>query len=61
MAFIEVRNLAVEFTRVTEDGREVAGKRAIDGIDLDIEKGSFVVSAEDASPPAIPIQHRHLL
>ena len=42
MAFIEVRNLAVEFTRVTEDGREVAGKRAIDGIDLDIEKGSFV-------------------
>ena len=42
MAFIEVRNLIVEFTRVTEDGSEVPGKRALDGIDLDIEKGSFV-------------------
>ncbi len=42
MAYIEVRNLVVEFTRITEDGKEVPGTRALDGVDLDIEKGSFV-------------------
>ena len=42
MAFIEIRDLTVEFTRIAEDGAEVPGTRAIDGISLDIEKGSFV-------------------
>lgn len=42
MAFIEVNELVVEFTRIDEDGREVPGKRALDGVSLDIEKGSFV-------------------
>ena len=42
MAFIEIRDLTVEYTRLDEEGREVPGTRAIDGIDLDIEKGSFV-------------------
>lgn len=42
MAFIEVRDLVVEFTRIAEDGSETAGNRAVDGIDLDVEKGSFV-------------------
>ena len=41
MSFIEVRDLVIEFTKIDESGREVAGKRAIDGISLDIEKGSF--------------------
>ena len=42
MAFIEIRDLVVQFTRISEDGSETAGKKAIDGIDLDVEKGSFV-------------------
>lgn len=42
MAFIEIRDLTIEFTRVAEDGTEVPGTRALDGISLDIEKGSFV-------------------
>ena len=42
MAFIEVRDLVVEFTQLTEDGIETAGKRAIKGISLDVQKGSFV-------------------
>lgn len=42
MAFIEIRDLTVEFTRIAEDGSEVPGTRAIDGISLDIEQGSFV-------------------
>ena len=41
MSFIEVRDLVIEFTKIDESGKEVAGKRAIDGISLDIEKGSF--------------------
>ena len=41
MSYIEVRDLVIEFTKIDESGREVAGKRAIDGISLDIEKGSF--------------------
>lgn len=42
MAFISVRNLIVQFMRVTQDGNEVPGARAIDGISFDIEEGSFV-------------------
>ncbi|MBQ6456841.1 MAG: energy-coupling factor transporter ATPase [Mogibacterium sp.] len=42
MAFIEVRDLVVEFTRITEEGVETAGKRAVDGVSLDVERGSFV-------------------
>ena len=42
MAFIEIRNLVVEFTRIEEDGTEVPGTQALKGVDLDIEKGSFV-------------------
>lgn len=42
MSFIEVRELTIEFTRIDESGNEVAGSQALKGIDLDIEKGSFV-------------------
>lgn len=42
MAFITIRDLTVEFMKVTEDGQEVPGTRAIDGISMDIEKGNFV-------------------
>ena len=42
MEFIEVKNLKIEFTKIDESGREVPGKTALDGISLDIEKGSFV-------------------
>ena len=42
MPFIEVRDLIVEFTRINEDGTEVRGNRAIDGISFSVEKGSFV-------------------
>ena len=42
MKFIEVKDLKIEFTRIDESGREVPGKTALDGISLDIEKGSFV-------------------
>jgi energy-coupling factor transporter ATPase len=42
MSFICVKDLVIEFTRIDENGSEVAGTRAIDGISLDIEKGSFV-------------------
>ena len=42
MKFIEVRDLTIEYTRIDENGREVPGKKALDGISLDIEKGSFV-------------------
>lgn len=42
MAFIEIRDLTVEFTRISDDGIELPAARAIDGITLDIEKGSFV-------------------
>ena len=45
MSFIEVRDLVLEFTKVDESGREVPGKRALDGISTDIEKGSFVCIA----------------
>ena len=42
MKFIEVKDLKIEFTKIDESGREVPGKVALDGISLDIEKGSFV-------------------
>lgn len=42
MSFIEVKDLKIQFMKVNEDGREVPGKTALDGISLEIEKGSFV-------------------
>ena len=42
MPFIEVRDLIVEFTRIAEDGTEVKGNRAIDGISFSVKKGTFV-------------------
>ena len=42
MAFIEIRNLIVEFTHISEDGTETAGKRALKGVSLDMDKGSFI-------------------
>lgn len=42
MAFIEIRGLVVQFMKVGDDGREIPGIRALRGIDLDIEAGSFV-------------------
>ena len=41
MAFIEVSNLIVQFMHVAEDGTEVPGKKAVNGVSFDIEKGSF--------------------
>ncbi|MBE6020065.1 MAG: energy-coupling factor transporter ATPase [Clostridiales bacterium] len=37
-----MRDLKIEFTKIDENGNEVPGKLALDGITLDIEKGSFV-------------------
>ena len=42
MKFIEVKDLTIEFTQIDENGMEVPGKKALKGISLDIEKGSFV-------------------
>ena len=42
MSFIEVKDLVIEFTKIDETGKEVPGKVAVDGVSLDIEKGSFV-------------------
>lgn len=42
MSFIEVKDLVIRFTKIDESGREVPGKTAVDGVSLDIEKGSFV-------------------
>lgn len=42
MAFIEIKNLIVDFKRVDDEGKEVFSTRALDKISLDIEKGSFV-------------------
>ena len=41
MKFIEIRDLKIEFTKIDDSGKEVPGKVALDGISLDIEKGSF--------------------
>lgn len=43
MSFIEVKDLVIEFTKIDESGNEVPGKKAVNGVSLDIEKGSFVV------------------
>ena len=45
MSFIEVRDLEIEFKRIDENGKEVPGKKALKGVSLDIEKGSFVAIA----------------
>ena len=42
MAYIEVRDLTIDFTKIDEDGRELEPKRAIDGISFNVEKGTFV-------------------
>jgi len=42
MGFIEIKDLKIEFTKIDESGNEVPGKVALDGVTLDIEKGSFV-------------------
>lgn len=43
MAFLSVKNLIIDFKRLDENGKEIAKKRAVDDVSLDIEKGSFVV------------------
>ena len=40
--FIEVRDLKIEFTKIDQNGNEVPGKKALNGVSFDIEKGSFV-------------------
>jgi len=42
MEFIEIRDLKIEFKKIDENGKEVAGKVALKDISLDIRKGSFV-------------------
>ncbi len=42
MSYIEIRNLTVQFMKINEDGSEVPGRKALEDISLDIEKGSFV-------------------
>ena len=42
MAFIEIRELTVQFMKINEDGSEVPGRKALDNVSLEIEKGSFV-------------------
>ncbi len=42
MSFIEVKDLVIEFTRIDDEGNEVPSKKAVDGVSLDIDKGSFV-------------------
>ena len=42
MKFIEIKDLKIEFTKIDDSGKEVPGKVALEDIDLDIEKGSFV-------------------
>ena len=45
MSYIVIRDLMIEFTKIDESGSEVAGTRALNGISLDIEKGSFTAIA----------------
>lgn len=45
MSYIVIRDLVIEFTKIDESGSEVAGTRALNGISLDIEKGSFTAIA----------------
>lgn len=42
MSFVSVQNLIVDFKRVDDEGQETLSTRALNGINLDIEKGSFV-------------------
>ena len=42
MSFIEVNNLVIEYTKYDESGKPSSSKRALDGVSLNIEKGSFV-------------------
>lgn len=42
MALISVRGLTVDFMKISEDGSEAPGNRAIDDVTFDIERGSFV-------------------
>lgn len=42
MAYISIKDLVVQFSKVTEDGLEVPGTKALKGISLDIDQGSFV-------------------
>ena len=42
MAFISVNNLILEFMKYDENGKPVTSKKALNGLSLDIEKGSFV-------------------
>lgn len=42
MAFISVKNLIVDFKNIDDEGHEIKSTRALDGVTLDIEKGSFV-------------------
>ena len=42
MAFLSVKNLIIDFKRLDENGKEIARKRALDNVSLDIDKGSFV-------------------
>ena len=42
MAYIEIRDLTIEFQKLDEDGRPLEPKRALRGVSFDVEKGSFV-------------------
>ena len=42
MTLLSLKNLIIDFRRLDENGKELARKRAIDDVSLDIEKGSFV-------------------
>ena len=42
MSFIEVRNLTIDFIKIDENGKQVAGTRALDGVNLDVQKGEYL-------------------
>jgi energy-coupling factor transporter ATPase len=42
MSFITIRDLEIRFSKIDENGKETVGRKVLDGISLDIEKGSFV-------------------
>ena len=41
MAFISVKDVVIEFIKYDESGHPASSKKALDGVSLDIEKGSF--------------------
>ena len=45
MAFISTENLVLEYRKYDENGKLTVAKRALDGVSLDIERGSFVAVA----------------